>query len=152
MNDVTKRKDSFADAKYVVVLGGVVDCSGGLQESLKIYKVLQVGEFDLMAVETGSLTASFNKRPVIVPKDLCVPVRVSHEQLISSGVTQAELGDLVFFQGRQTWKDQADTQFAGILYEIVYSSGRPDTGKILVDGSLQEADYRSLLVLQKKRK
>ncbi len=150
MSDVYKEKDSFANVKYVVVVGGTVDCSGGLRESLKVFQVLQVGEADLLAIEATTLSSAYGNRAKIIPKSLCIPVNISREQLIESKPLTPELGDLVFFNGKQSWKDREDTQFAGILYEVVYSGGTPDIGKVLVDGALQKVDFSSLLVLQKK--
>ena len=151
MSDECKEKDAFSNVKYVVVVGGTVDCSGGLRESLKVFQVLQVGESDLLAIEATSLNSAYGTRPKIIPKSLCIPVDISREQLIASKPLTPELGDLVYFSGKQSWKDKEESQFAGILYEIVYSGGLPDVGKILVDGALQKVDFASLLVLQKKQ-
>ena len=150
MSDEYKEKDAFSNVKYVVVVGGTVDCSGGLRESLKVFQVLQAGEADLLAIEATSLTSAYGTRPKIIPKSLCIPVDISREQLIASKPLTPELGDLVYFSGKQSWKDREESQFAGILYEIVYSGGAPDVGKILVEGSLQKVEFSSLLVLQKK--
>ena len=103
-----------------------------------------------MAVEANSLSSSYGVKPKIVPKSLCIPVDISREQLIESKPLTPELGDLVYFSGKQSWKDTEDIQIAGILYEIVYSGGRPDVGKVLVEGTLQQVGFENLLVLQKK--
>ncbi len=147
MKDSDAGGDPFLNAKYVAVLGGTIDCSGGLHEELRICEIVQVGESDVMVADGG---LSYSSRPIIVPKTLCVPLPADYETIVSAATAKPELGDLVFFCGKMTWKDKDNTTIAGILCEIKYRAGIPTTGRILLDGEMKDVDYPALLVLQKK--
>jgi hypothetical protein len=147
MNDSSPENDPFLNAKYVAVLGGIIDCSGSLREEIRICEIVQAGESDVMVSDAG---LSYSSKTVIVPKALCIPLPADYETIVQAKVAKPELGDLVFFCGKLNWKEKENITIAGILCEIKYRVGTPVLGGILLDGEIKEVDYTSLLVLQKK--
>ena len=148
MNDSENTADPFSNVEIVAVIGGTVDCAGNLHEDVKMCRVIQVGENDILVNELGS----YSERTGIVPKAVCIPISASYEQLVASKVETAELGDLVMYHGKIDWKDKGATQITGILCEMIYRLGTPSRVKILSGGEMQEVDFGQLLVLQKKAK
>ncbi len=148
MNDSENSGDPFSNIEIVAVVGGTVDCAGNLSEDVRMCKVLQVGESDILVAELGS----YSERTGIVPKAVCIPISASYDQLVASKVETAELGDLVMYYGKRDWKDKGPTEVTGILCEMIYRLGAPSKVKILSGGNMQEVDYGQLLVLQKKAK
>jgi|TARA_R110002060_G_scaffold4823_12_gene7564 hypothetical protein len=146
MNNPDNKEDAFSGTEIVAVIGGTVDSSGNLNENVKVCRVIQVGENDILVRESGA----FTERTQVVPKSLCIPINISYERLVTSQVADPCLGDLVMFYGKLDWKDKSSSQIAGILCELVYNMGRPIKAKILSDGEMKEVEFQGLLVLQKK--
>ena len=148
MNDQSNSNDAFVDAQLVAVIGGTIDCAGNLREDIKICKVVQVGESDILVTEASSY---MQERSVVVPKALCVPLSASFDQVASSKTLVPELEDLVLYHGKLDWKDKKASQVTGILCEIKYQYGVPHKAKLLFGGQMQEVPFGDLLVLQRKK-
>lgn len=146
MNNSDDNEDPFLDAQIVAVIGGTIDSSGNLRDDVKIYRVIQTGENDILVSETGA----FSERTFIVPKSLCVPISTSYDRLVTARTDIPELGDLVMYYGKLDWKDKTSTQIAGILCELTYRAGIPSAAKLLSNGEMKEVEFKHLLVLQKK--
>jgi hypothetical protein len=146
MNNPDNKEDVFSGIEIVAVIGGVIDSSENVQEDVKICRVIQVGENDILVRETSTFTG----RTVIVPKALCIPINISYERLVAALVEKPQLGDLVMFYGKLDWQDKSPARITGILCELVYSMGAPSKAKILSEGEMKEVEFKGLLVLQKK--
>lgn len=148
MDDQTNKADAFANATLVAVIGGTIDCSGNLQEEVRICRVVQSGESDILVNEVGS----FTEKSKIIPKSLCVPLVATFKQVETAEVLKPKLGDLVLYYGRIEWKDKTPSKITGILCEILYRYGAPYKAKLLSGGKMQEVGWGDILVLQRKNK
>jgi len=111
MNDSENTGDPFSNIEIVAVIGGTVDCAGNLHEDVRMCRVIQIGENDILVSEMST----YSPRVGVVPKAMCVPISASYDQLVTSKVETAELGDLVMYYGKRDWKDKGPTQITGIL-------------------------------------
>ena len=137
-------EDIFKGVKLVVVVGGKIDSSGLASQSVKVCKVLQAGEADIMVEDT----AAYTPRPRVVPKSICVPVQVDSTNL--SQVTQSpEVGDLVLVLQRVDWKSKDYEKTAGIVYGIEYEYGIPVGYQLLIGDEFKTVKNENVLVLQK---
>lgn len=143
----TKTNDTpeYSTDDRVIIFGGVVDTSGLIESTIQTAKVVEVGENDLL-VSTGKGFLSYS----IVPKTLCIPLKANPENLMNTSPLKPQLGDMVYFRGKESWRDKEDTIVAGIVYEIAYAGGRPTFAKVYADEEMKELDYNLLLVLQRK--
>ncbi len=148
MDDFSNKKDPFSGVEIVAVIGGTIDCAGNLRDDVKICRVVQIGESDILVADTGSYT----ERIRVVPKDVCIPISTSYERLVTARTSIPELGDLVMYHGKLDWKDKSATQITGILCELTYRVGTPSRAKLLSGGEMKEVEFSELLVLQKKVK
>tara|TARA_B100001250_G_C19448852_1_gene635066 strand:- start:259 stop:702 length:444 start_codon:yes stop_codon:yes gene_type:complete len=137
-------EDPFKDVKQVAVIGGKIDTNGLTSQSVKVCKVLQVGEVDIMIEDTSSYSSTV----VIVPKSICVPIVAKATQLRNSRVSKPQLGDLIYTVQRVDWKDKKPTKTVGILYEVKYELGQPATLTILVGDEFRTVKNENILVLQ----
>ena len=141
-------EDQFKDVRQVAVIGGKIDTNGLTSQSVKVCKVLQVGETDIMIEDTSSYTATV----AIVPKSICIPIVAEATQLRNSKVSIPKIGDLVYTAQRHDWKDKKPTKTVGILYEVKYELGQPATLTILVGDEFCTVKNENILVLQSGKK
>ena len=140
----------FEESKIVAVMGGVIDNAGNFSERVSLCQIIAVGENDLLL---KSITGAFRDDHVyMAPKSVCVPVSVPQQTLVSSSLTDPEMGDLVISYEKKKWSDKEHTRLVGILCEMTYTAGTPSTGKILCNGEFESVGYESLMVLQKRTK
>lgn len=134
----------FSADGRVIIFGGAVDTQGLIDSTIQTGTIIEVGESDLLISINGS--SSFQ----IVPKQLCIPMKSDPELLSSACRLKPQLGDMVYFRGRESWKDTGDSTIVGAVYEIAYAGGRPSKAKVYAGTEMKELDYESLLVLQRK--
>ena len=146
MKKRTKTNDTpeYSVDDRVIIFGGVVDTDGLIESTIQTATVVEVGESDLL-VSTGNGYLSHH----IVPKKVCIPLRSNPEDLANAIPLEPQLGDMVYFRGKESWKDEKETTIAGVVYEIAYAGGRPVSVKVHADSGMKELDYKSLLVLQR---
>ncbi len=137
-------EDIFKGVKLVAVVGGKIDSSGLASQSVKVCKVLQVGEADIMVEDS----AAYTPRLRVVPKSICIPVRVSPSKF--SQTTQSpEVGDLIITFQREDWKAKDYEKIAGIVYGIKYEYGAPVGYQLLIGDEFKTVKNENVLVLQK---
>ena len=141
-------EDPFKDVKQVAVIGGKIDNNGLTSQSVKVCKVLQVGETDIMIEDSSSYTATVT----IVPKSICIPIIAKATQLRNSRTSIPKIGDLVYTVQRSDWKDKKPTKTVGILYEVKYELGQPATLTVLVGDEFRTVKNENILVLQTAKK
>ncbi|HIE83289.1 MAG TPA: hypothetical protein EYQ00_05295 [Dehalococcoidia bacterium] len=139
----------FEESKIVAVMGGVIDNAGSFLEKVILCEIITVGENDLLL---KSLNGAFRDEVYMAPKDVCVLVSIPQETLVSSSLTNPEMGDLVISYEKKKWSDKEHTSLVGILCEMTYVAGSPNSCKILCNGEFESVGYESLLVLQKRAK
>jgi hypothetical protein len=139
----------FEESKIVAVMGGVIDNAGSFLERVTLCEIITVGENDLLL---KSLNGTFRDEVYMAPKDVCVLVSIPQETLVSSSLTNPEMGDLVISYEKKKWSDKEHTSLVGILCEMTYVAGSPSSCKILCNGEFESVGYESLLVLQKRAK
>jgi hypothetical protein len=147
MNDSSDTENIFSNIKIIAIVGGTIDSAGNLHEDVKICRVIQAGEDDILVSEIGG----YGECTSVVPKSLCVPIDISYERLVAAEVLVPKLEDLVMYYGKLDWKDKSPSCITGILCELTYKLGVPTKAKLLSDGGMKEVDFSRLLVLQKKR-
>lgn len=134
----------FSADGRVIIFGGVVDTQGLIDSTIQTGTIIEVGESDLLV----SINSSSSYQ--IVSKQLCIPMKADPELLSSVCCLKPQLGDMVYFKGRASWKDTDDSTIVGVVYEIAYAGGRPNRVKVYAGSEMKELDYESLLVLQRK--
>jgi hypothetical protein len=138
-------KGEYSKGDFVVVAGGTIDVSGVIDTSVNLCVVNEVGENDLLVSIKGSKSP-----PMIVSQKVCIPVSISSKMLVDSSPLQPCVGDMVFFQGKLSWRDDEPTAVVGSIYEVRYVDGRPAYAKVFFSDQMLELPYTSLMVLQKK--
>lgn len=128
----------------VIIFGGVVDTNGLIDSTIQTAVVIESGAQDLLV----SVNSSTNYQ--IVSKQLCVPLKADPILLSDAVPLAPQLGDMVYFRGRESWKYTEDVTIIGTIYEIAYAGGRPHKAKVYSGSEMKELDYGSLLVLQRK--
>ena len=144
MKKSTKTNDTpeYSVDDRVIIFGGVVDTNGVIESNIQTAKVIQVGEKDLLVSINNFSTYD------VVPKQICIPLR-SDPTGLSAPPLKPQIGDMVYFKGKEQWRDKEETTIVGVVYEIAYAGGRPTSVKIHSAGEMKVLDYRSLLVLQR---
>ena len=146
MSKRTKTNDTpeYSVDDRVIIFGGVVDTDGLIESTIETATIVQVGESDLLV--TLGTTSSYQ----IVPKNICIPLKSDSKLLESATPLKPQLGDMVYFRGRESWKYIDETTVVGVVYEIAFAGGRPKKAKVHVGSEMKDLDYDSLLVLQRK--
>ena len=142
----TKTNDTpeYSVDDRVIIFGGVVDTNGLLETTIQTGAVVEVGDCDLLV----SINTSTSYQ--IVPKSVCILMKSDPELLKSAQPLKPQLGDMVYFRGRESWKYTEETTVIGTVYEIAFAGGRPSKAKIYAGSEMKDLDYDSLLVLQRK--
>ena len=139
----TNNTPEYSANDRVIIFGGVVDTAGLIESNLQTGKVIEVGEEDLLVSINNFSTYD------VVPKRICVPLRADLVGLSTSPL-KPQIGDMVYFRGKEQWRDKEETTIVGVVYEIAYAGGRPTSVKVHANGEMKVLDCRSLLVLQRK--
>ena len=142
----TKTNDTpeYSANDRVIIFGGVVDTNGLLDSTIQTGTVIEAGDLDLLV----SISGSSNYQ--IISKQLCVPLRSDPDLLSTAEPLKPQLGDMVYFRGKESWKYTSEVTIVGAVYEIAYAGGRPSKAKIYSGSEMKELDYDALLVLQRK--
>lgn len=142
----TKTNDTpeYSIDDRVIIFGGVVDTDGIIESSIQQATVLEVGEDDLLVSNGGNFSSH-----LIVPKSLCIPLKSDFNTLTNATPLTPQLGDMVYFRGKETWRSTEETVIVGIVYEIAYAGGRPTSVKVHAGSEMKDLDYSTLLVLQR---
>ena len=127
----------------MIIFGGVVDTNGLVESSIQTAVVIESGDQDLLV----SINSSTSYQ--IVPKSICIPLKSDPGLLQDSSPQRPNVGDMVYFRGRESWRVTEETTVVGIVFEIAFAGGRPSKAKVHVGSELKELDYESLLVLQR---
>ena len=135
----------FEEGDLVAVAGGTLDKAQQYTRKVALCYVYAVGEEDLLVKEDTRHYPSIFK----VSKKLCTRVGVDPELLVVSKPLDPQLGDLVMSYPSSRFTDKEGKPYTGILYEISLAHGKPSTCKLLYNNALQEANYNTLIVLQK---
>ena len=134
----------FEKGDKAIIIGGVVDSTGITETSVTVCMVVEVGEADLL-VKLDRASAPLR----IVSKATCIPIRTSPAQLSHSQTLQPSLGDMVYYCGKISWRDEKETTCVGTVYEIKFRDGAPVTATIHTGSDMIGLPYSELLVLQK---
>lgn len=142
----TKTNDTpeYSVDDRVIIFGGVVDTNGLIESTIQTGVVIEVGESDLL-LSINSSTAY-----QIVPKAICIPMSSDPDLLTSCRTLKPQIGDMVYFRGRESWRHTEETTVIGTVYEIAFAGGRPNKVKVYAGSEMKDLDYDSLLVLQRK--
>jgi hypothetical protein len=142
----TKTNDTpeYSADDRVIIFGGVVDTNGLLDSTIQTGTVIEAGDQDLLV----SVSSSSNYQ--IVSKKLCLPLKADPDLLSSATPLKPQLGDMVYFRGRESWRYTDEITVVGAIYEIAYAGGRPHKAKVYSGSEMKELDYDSLMVLQRK--
>jgi|7_EtaG_2_1085326.scaffolds.fasta_scaffold00480_9 hypothetical protein len=136
---------SFEEGSIVATTGCLIDQSGSSKKSSMLCEVIASGEKDILVKEiTSSMYPSIFK----IPKSLCTKIDFDIAKIESDRIMKPSLGDLVLSYTKGKFSTESDTSITGIVYEIIYSQGRPKKCTLLCDGEMKSVDYTSLMVLQ----
>lgn len=140
----TKTNDTpeYSVDDRVIIFGGVVDTEGLIESTIQTARVIEVGENDLLVSINNFSTYN------IVPKQICFPLK-SDPKCLGTEPLKPQLGDMVYYRGKENWRDTEETTIAGIVYEIAYAGGRPTSAKVHAGAEMKTLDYNVLLVLQR---
>ena len=142
----TKTNDTpeYSVDDRVIIFGGVVDTNGLLESTIQTGEIIEVGDCDLLVSVNSSTTYQ------IIPKSVCIPMKSDPKLLNESKPLRPQLGDMVYFRGRESWRYTEETTVIGTVYEIAFAGGRPSKAKVYAGSEMKDLDYDSLLVLQRK--
>ena len=136
---------NFEEGDKVAVIGGTLDSTGIIDTHVTICSIITVGELDLLV----KLDRSSSSSTQIVPKSICVPIRIESSSL-SHRTLVPQLGDMVHYFGKLNWRDTEPTTLVGTVYEIKYREGAPSTARVHAAGEMIDLPCGDLMVLQRK--
>ena len=143
----SKGNQEFEEGSYVAVASGTVDASGLVSTSIAVCKVLNVGLEDLLVLDDSNRYTSSVR--YTVSKHSCTPISLSLDKVISRPVLSPQIGDMVLYHDKITWKSEHEEVVVGTVYEISYNKGRPSTASVMRGTEMMQLPYASLLVLQR---
>jgi len=144
-----KGKSTFLAGDLIAVFGAEKGQKNQKAENVSFCRVVAVGEKDLMVEDNASSTYSSRKPFYIVPKEICIKLKIDADVVVNSRYLEPKLGDLVLSYIKEVFKKEDPIELTGILYKIVYKFGKPVTATVIHDNEMKEVPFSSLMVLQR---
>ena len=140
---------NYSAGDLVVVVGGSHGKDGEKLNKITLCRVIEVGFSDLIVKEHSFTKFKFSTT-IIVPKDICIPAKIS-KPINECFVLRPEVGDLVMsYQERPPDKNEMERK-TGIVYEIIYRNGSPSDCVVLSGEEMIKLRYKDLMVLHTKK-
>jgi hypothetical protein len=134
----------FAEGDLIAVFGGELNKDSHVADTVTVCKVLVAGQSDLVV----ECSTSYVSTRHIVPKSICLNLKLDPSMLASSFTLIPEIGDLVVSFARGY--NAADSErTSGILYKIIYRLGKPNKCVLLCGTEMVTLDWDFLLVLHR---
>ena len=141
--------DLYMAGDLVAVVGGSNGKDGEKLNHLTLCEVLEIGFSDLVVKEHSVTKFKFSTTH-IVPKDICIPIKIS-KSINDCRVLLPKVGDLVLSYREKSINSDNLEKKTGIVYEILYRNGSPSDCIVLSGEEMLKFRYKDLMVLHPKK-
>ena len=141
-------KNKFQEGDLVAVFGGELGKDAHEADRVSLCNIVVVGQDDLIVENSEHYTVTRH----VVPKAICVNLRLKPTILSTAKSLSPKIGDLVVSCPKSYGKKPSEEKISGILYKIAYKLGKPDKSTLLSGSEMITVDWEGLMVLRRDKK